>query len=256
MKNKRVFVANCPVDVLTIEETREIIEQSIVKRQTLHHVVVNAGKLVSMQSDEKLYYSVVHSDIINADGQSIVWASKFLKTPLPHRVAGIDLMESLVKLSFEKNYRCFFFGAKEEVVSNVVNHYGLIYSHKIIAGYRNGYFEENNELDIAFEISKSKPDILFVAITSPKKELFLNKYKNQLNVPFIMGVGGSFDVIAGVTQRAPKWMQNIGLEWFYRLVQEPKRMWRRYLVGNTKFVFLILKQKFGFYRNPFESKPI
>ncbi|MDG5800530.1 WecB/TagA/CpsF family glycosyltransferase [Marinilabiliaceae bacterium ANBcel2] len=97
---------------------------------------------------------------------------------------------------------------------------------------------------MALDISKSGAHMLFVAMSSPKKEIFVNKYKNLMAVPFVMWVGGSFDVVAGVTRRAPYWMQKIGLEWFYRFIQEPHRMWRRYLVGNSKFIWIVLKSRF------------
>jgi N-acetylglucosaminyldiphosphoundecaprenol N-acetyl-beta-D-mannosaminyltransferase len=153
-------------------------------------------------------------------------------------------MEQLVLLSSSKNYKIFFLGAKEEIVKKVIEKYTLLYGSKVIAGYRNGYYEEEEEVRIAEQISILKPDILFVAISSPKKEIFLNKYKDLIQVPFIMGVGGSFDVVSGLVKRAPIWMQKYGLEWLYRFYQEPRRMWRRYLIGNTQFIFLILKEKF------------
>lgn len=229
-----------------MDETLSVITNSIKNDQQIHHVVVNAGKIVALQTDLKLRESVNCCDIINADGQAIVWASKVLNNPLPERVAGIDLMEKLVALSYEKEYKIFFLGAKEEVVSKVVSFYSDKYSPEIIAGYRNGYFDKNQEPEIAKQISQSGANILFVAISSPKKEIFLNENKSILkNVNFIMGVGGSFDVVSGLVKRAPQWMQKFGLEWFYRLIQEPKRMWRRYLVGNTKFIFLVLKAKYN-----------
>jgi N-acetylglucosaminyldiphosphoundecaprenol N-acetyl-beta-D-mannosaminyltransferase len=202
--------------------------------------------------------SIVNCDIINADGQAIVWASQFLKVPLPERVPGIDLMENLVKLAKEKNYRIFFLGAKENVVKQVVHLYSSRYGCEIIAGYRNGYFSHDEEEKVARQIADSKASILFVAMTSPKKEIFLNTYKNVIKAPFIMGVGGSFDVVSGVVKRAPLWMQNNGLEWFYRLLQEPRRMWKRYLVGNSEFIYLILKEKYIqiFKKDKYDLHPI
>jgi N-acetylglucosaminyldiphosphoundecaprenol N-acetyl-beta-D-mannosaminyltransferase len=165
---------------------------------------------------------------------------------LPERVAGIDLMENLVELAHKKEYKIFFLGAREEIVSNVVSIYSNKFSPNIIAGYRNGYFDNDQEKSIAKQVSDSGANMLFVAISSPKKEIFLNENKSILkNVNFIMGVGGSFDVVSGLVKRAPQWMQKFGLEWLYRLIQEPKRMWRRYLVGNTKFIFLVLKAKYN-----------
>jgi N-acetylglucosaminyldiphosphoundecaprenol N-acetyl-beta-D-mannosaminyltransferase len=236
---------NIPIDALTMIETLEKVDSAITLNKQIHHTVVNAGKVVLMQTDKELEKSVVEADIINADGKAIVWAANLLGLKLPERVSGIDLMEQLVMRSFEKGYKCFFFGATEEVVTKLVNIYKMQYSEDMIAGYRNGYFKKEDEDKIALQIAESGANILFVAITSPKKEIFLNTYKNKLtNVNFIMGVGGSFDVIAGKVKRAPLWMQNFGLEWFYRVVQEPKRMWKRYLVGNTKFICLIIKEYF------------
>lgn len=242
MRNRISFL-DIPIDALTMQETLNIIDAAIANRKPIHHVVVNAAKIVNAQKDEQLKASIVNCDIINADGQPIVWASKFLNTPLPERVAGIDLMESLVLLASKRNYRMFFFGAEEIIVKTVVEKYKKKYGPNVIAGYRNGYYSKQEEPAIAKQIAESLADILFVAITSPKKEVFLNKYKDIIKVPFIMGVGGSFDVIAGKTKRAPFWMQRWGLEWFYRVMQEPKRMWKRYLFGNSEFIFLVLKEK-------------
>jgi len=240
----RINILNCPIDKISMNETLNIIDTSIQNRVNLHHVVVNAAKMVHMQKDKELSSSVVNSDIINADGQAVVWASKFLGQPLPERVSGIDLMQNLVKLAYEKKYKVFFFGAKEEVVKGVVDKYTDMYSRDITAGYRNGYFDKRDELSIAQQISESKADILFVAISSPTKEVFLNTYKDVIDIPFIMGVGGSFDVIAGKVTRAPLWMQKYGLEWFYRLLQEPRRMWKRYLYANSMFIWYVMKEKF------------
>ena len=242
-KVRRIQICNVPVDALTMNETVALIDESIIKKENLHHVVVNAAKLVNSQKDPDLRASIVECDIINADGQSIVWAAAFLKDHLPERVAGIDLMENLVALAAKKNYKIFFLGAKEEVVNKVVNIYKEKYNEDIIAGYRNGYFGKEDELGIAKQISDSKADILFVAMSSPKKEIFLNTYKDIMNVPFIMGVGGSFDVVSGKVKRAPVWMQNICLEWFYRTMQEPGRMWKRYLTTNIAFVNLLIRER-------------
>jgi len=233
-----------PVDALTMEETVSKIDEAISSEQTINHVVINAGKVVAMQTDKELYNSVVTCDLINADGQSIVWAARFLGRNLPCRVAGVDLMQNLIKLAADRKYRCFFLGAKEEVVKKVVEIYSAEYGSEIIAGYRNGYFSKEQEPEVAQQIAESGARLLFVAISSPKKENFLYRYKGLLKkVYFTMGVGGSFDVVAGVTRRAPGWMQKIGMEWFYRFIQEPGKMWRRYLIGNLKFIWLVIREK-------------
>ncbi len=243
MKN-RIHILNTFIDNLSMQDTLQKITRTITKKQQLHHVVVNAGKIVAMQKDPELRESVNASDLINADGQAVVWASKFLGKPLKERVSGIDLMQNLVAKAPENKHKIFFFGAKEEIVKKVVDIYTEKYSLEIVAGYRNGYFDKKEETLIAKQIAESGANILFVAISSPTKENFLYQNKNILaSVNFIMGVGGSFDVIAGKVKRAPVWMQKYGLEWFYRFIQEPGRMWKRYLIGNTKFILLVLKEK-------------
>jgi len=243
--SRKIKLFNIHIDAITIHETLQMAEQAIEEKKQIHHTVVNAGKIVQMQIDKELEKSVVEADIINADGQAVVWAANFLGQKLPERVSGIDLMEKLVKKSHENKYKCFFFGAKEEVVTELVDIYKKQYSDEIIADYRNGYFEKNQEEEIANQIAASRANMLFVAITSPKKEIFLNTYKKQLqNINFIMGVGGSFDVIVGKIKRAPIWMQNIGLEWLFRFLQEPIRMGKRYTIGNIKFILLVIKEYF------------
>ena len=243
MRN-RIHTLNTIIDNLNMQETLQVINDTIDSGAQLHHVVINAAKMVAMQTDLKLRQSVNSCDLINADGQSVVWASRILGQPLKERVAGIDLMENLVELAYNKNFKIFFFGAKEEVVKKVVTNYTFKYSKDIIAGYRNGYYKKDDEVKIAQQISESGADILFVAISSPTKENFLYDNKETLRgVNFIMGVGGSFDVVSGLVKRAPLWMQKIGMEWFYRFAQEPKRMWKRYLIGNIKFIWMVFKAR-------------
>ncbi|MEM6642255.1 MAG: WecB/TagA/CpsF family glycosyltransferase [Bacteroidota bacterium] len=246
-------ILNVDVTPLNFEETLLKITNAIKEEVSLSHLAINAGKIVALQKDEKLYKSIVDADLVSADGMAIVWASKLLGDALPERVAGIDLMEALVEVSSTEKFRIYFLGAKREVIEQVVKIYRVKYGDHIIAGYRDGYFAEDEEQQIAQDIASSNADILFVAITSPKKEKFLNKYGKQMNVPFTMGVGGSFDVVSGLTRRAPLWMQQIGLEWFFRFIQEPRRMWKRYLFGNLRFTTLVFRQKLGIYKNPFEK---
>ncbi len=246
-KIKKTYFLNIPIDAISMKETIQRIQGAIVMKQHLHHTVVNAGKIVLMQSDKELEKSVIDADIINVDGQGVVWASRLLGNNIPERVSGIDLMEGLVEMSYKKGYKCYFFGATENVVQKLVTIYKEKYSEDIIAGFRNGYYNKEEEYNIAKNISESDANILFVAITSPKKEIFLNKYKDQLkSLNLIMGVGGSFDVISGKIKRAPIFMQRIGLEWFYRFLQEPRRLWKRYFFGNLQFIWLVIKEYFNY----------
>ena len=248
MKNredvKRYPILNTYVNAISMEETIEAVEAIIKEGKPTQHVVINASKVNLMEKDEKLRKIVNDCPIINADGASIVWAAKVLGVPLTERVTGIDLFLKLVEIANEKQYKIYLFGAKEEVVCKVKSIFEEKYPNLQIVGFRNGYFTEADEDDIVIDMQKSGADMLFVAFSSPKKEYWVHKYIKQLNIPFVMGVGGSFDVVVGVTKRAPLWMQKCGLEWFYRFIQEPGRMWKRYIIGNAKFVLLTYKTKF------------
>lgn len=240
---RRFSILNTYVNALTLDETIKEVEKIIGRGVPTQHVVVNASKVNLMEADNELAKIVNDCPLINADGASIVWAAKKLGVPLTERVTGIDLFQELVKLSAEKGYKIYLFGAKEEVVVKVKAIFEERYSGIRIVGYRNGYFTEADEPQIVADMAASGADMMFVAFSSPKKEYWVHKYLDQVGIPFVMGVGGSFDVVAGVTDRAPKWMQDHGLEWFYRFIQEPGRLWKRYIVGNAKFVLLTLKYK-------------
>jgi len=225
-----------------MEQTLARIEQFIEDGKPRQHVVVNVAKIVKMQNDHDLREIISSCDLINADGMPIVWASRLLGNPLPSRVAGVDLFQNLIKLSAEKGYRPFFFGAREWVVEKVVQEFKIKYPDLDVAGYRNGYYSDEEEPKIAEMIRESKAHILFVGFSSPKKERFLSQWMGTMKVPFSMGVGGSFDIIAGRTKRAPAWMQKWGMEWFYRILQEPRRMWKRYAKTNPVFVWMVLRE--------------
>lgn len=243
MPTKRVSLLGSQLDCLTMDETLEVVDAIIKKRVPTQHVVINASKINLMAKNEWLRTIVNSCPLINADGQSIVWAGRFLGIHVPERVAGIDLFSELVEKAAKEGLRLYYFGGEEEVVQKVIQLHQEAYPQLKIVGFRNGYFKEDESSKIAQDICDSQADILFVAFSSPKKEFWIHKYKEQMNIPFMMGVGGSFDVIAGKTQRAPKWMQKLGFEWFFRLLQEPRRMFSRYLKGNTLFLVKVLKEK-------------
>ena len=243
-KSTRYKIMNTYVNAVSMDETIRRVEKIIEKGKPTQHVVINASKVNLMEDDPELRKIVNSCPLINADGASIVWAAKKLGVPLKERVTGCDLFQELVRVASEKGYKIYLFGAKEEVVTKVKAIYEEQYPGIQIVGYRNGYFTEADEPEIVKNMAESGADMMFVAFSSPKKEYWVNKYIDQLNIPFVMGVGGSFDIVAGVTERAPKWWQDHGLEWFYRFIQEPRRMWRRYIIGNAKFVGLTYKYKF------------
>jgi N-acetylglucosaminyldiphosphoundecaprenol N-acetyl-beta-D-mannosaminyltransferase len=237
----RATLLGCEIDRVGISEALARCEQFIESGQFAQHVSVNASKVVSMRHDAELRNIVRRCELVTADGQSVVWASRLLGDPLPERVAGIDLMHRLIARAERNGYKVFFLGAKQGVLEQAVAHVRAEHPHLKVVGHRHGYFDESSDPAVATEIQERKPDILFVGMTTPRKEYFLGRYSSHMNVPFVMGVGGAFDVLAGVTRRAPIWMQRLGLEWLFRLAQEPRRLMRRYVVTNSRFVALVAR---------------
>jgi N-acetylglucosaminyldiphosphoundecaprenol N-acetyl-beta-D-mannosaminyltransferase len=241
-KLESVHILGCPVTRLDLDGFVARIDGFIASRKPHYVAVVNAAKLVKMRSDKELEESVLAADLIGADGVPVVWATKLFGTPLPGRVNGTDLMYRLLERANEKRYRVFFFGAKEEVLGQVLEVVRKDYPGVQIAGFQHGYFTPAEEPSVVEKIRIAEPDILLIAFGTPKKELWVKRYFSAMGVPVIHGVGGSFDVLAGVIPRAPLWMQKAGLEWLFRLCQEPRRMWRRYLATNTQFVLLVARE--------------
>lgn len=227
------------MDPITMQETVQEIDGRLRRGEFTQHVVVNVAKVVAMQADPELAAAVNSCDIINVDGAGIVIAGRCLGFDIPERVAGIDLFESLVRYAAEQGRTVFFLGATQAVIEETVEVVRRRHPEIQIAGYHHGYFWDD-ESEVVQEIKASGTDLLFVGISSPMKERFIDRWKSDLEVGFAMGVGGSFDVLSGKVKRAPKWMQRAGLEWFFRVLEEPRRMWKRYLVTNTKFLAMLV----------------
>ncbi|WP_374357600.1 WecB/TagA/CpsF family glycosyltransferase [Pseudoduganella danionis] len=240
--NQRVTMMGCEMDNLSMEETLQTVEGFIASGKPHQHVVVNVDKLVKASRDAELRRIINECALINIDGMPVVWAARMLGIPIKERVAGVDLFEALMQRSSQKQWRVYLLGAREEVVSAVKQVYEKKYPGLIIAGYRNGYWKPEEEAGVVDAITAARADLLFVAISSPKKEHFLGQYQAQMRIPFAMGVGGTFDVAVGRVKRAPVWMQRSGLEWFYRFLQEPRRMFRRYFIDDMAFIGLFLKE--------------
>ncbi len=236
-----IEVLGIPINAMTMSQALDAIDDAISARKSVQIGVVNAAKVVKMHRDPALRQDVLSSDLIFADGMSVVWASRILGRRLPERVAGIDLMMGMFVRGQAKGYRIFFLGATDEVLGAVVERVGREFPGVQVAGKHNGYFTGNEEEEIARRIRDSRADILLVAITSPKKEKFLARWSETIDVPVCHGVGGSFDVYAGKVERAPESWQRLGIEWLYRLKQEPGRLWKRYLVTNTLFAGMVLR---------------
>lgn len=242
-KNPRITILNTIIDVLNVQETIELVEEYIKTKTPLHLMGVNADKINEVNQNERMKQIVNSCGIINADGASVIMASKYLKKPLPERVAGVDLMQSLVALSEKKGYSVYLLGAKQAVVEKTAEVLKNKHPKLNLVGIHNGYFKEPEWPTISEELKSLKPDFVFVGITSPMKEYLIEFLQEDGNDSVFMGVGGSFDVISGNIPRAPMWMQKANLEWLFRVIQEPRRLFKRYFVGNLTFIRSVLREK-------------
>jgi N-acetylglucosaminyldiphosphoundecaprenol N-acetyl-beta-D-mannosaminyltransferase len=238
-RGARAHILGCEIDRLDMAAAVERCDGFITQNRLGQHVAVNAAKLVAVHKDRSLREIVNRCELVTADGQAVVWASRLLGDPLPSRVAGIDLMWELFALAERRRYRLFILGASADVLARAVEQIRTRHPGLLVAGTHDGYFPAEQEAAVAAEIAAARPHMLFVAMSSPRKEYFLSRHGRTLGVPLIMGVGGAIDVAAGVTRRAPPVMQRAGLEWLVRLAQEPRRLFRRYLVTNSRFIALV-----------------
>jgi N-acetylglucosaminyldiphosphoundecaprenol N-acetyl-beta-D-mannosaminyltransferase len=243
--SSRVSLFGCEVDPLTLDETIRAADELIQVSEPVQHCAVNASKVVMLQGDSRLREIVAGCRLVNADGQSVIWASRLLGKPLPERVAGIDLFQALLGLAAQKSYSTYFLGARPEIVAEASRRAVALNPGLRVVGLHHGYLREGDTEAVVAEVNRTRPQILFVGMPSPQKEYWLSENLERLGVPFAMGVGGSFDVMAGAVTRAPVWMRRVGLEWVYRLCQEPSKMWKRYLFGNARFIALVLRELRG-----------
>jgi len=206
---------------------------------------VNVAILMMMRRNVKLRKFIKNSSLRVADGQPIIWLSKLIGKPLPERVTGVDLCESLAAYASRENKSIFLFGATNSVLTGLRRYLLTQYPNLNIVGSMNGYFSDHEAAKRADMIKESQADILLVAMGVPRQENFLYEYWDRLDVKITIPVGGSFDVLSGKKKRAPKWMQGAGLEWLFRFMQEPKRLFKRYAQTNTQFMVLSIKELLG-----------
>lgn len=231
-----------PVHAATMEQAVGWCLASVDARSRSVVGVVNVAKVITLRDQPALRSALLDCDLVLADGQGVVWASRHLRAPLPERVAGIDLFLALLDRAEARGDRVYFLGARQAVLDRMLDVVRSRWPRLRVVGARNGYFSDEEAPAVAGAIAAAAPDMLFVGMTSPKKELFLRRYGGRAASGICHGVGGSFDVLAGVTPRAPVGWQRLGLEWLYRVLQEPRRLWRRYLATNTRFALLLLRE--------------
>ncbi len=240
---KRYQFLGYPVDSLTTTEALSRIDDFIREKKPHRITPINASKLCKVDKDRRLADIIKESDLVIPE-YAVVWGANRLKIKLDEHIGGIMLMRRILAIAPKKNYRIYFLGTRQEIISEMIRRLRNEYQNLKIAGYHNGYFTEDEEASIIEEIRSSNADILFVAMGTPRQEVWIDKHLSELNVSVIMGVGGSFDVFAGVKKETPAYLR-CGFEWLYRLAQEPGRLWKRYLTTNTNFVWKVLKAKWG-----------
>jgi N-acetylglucosaminyldiphosphoundecaprenol N-acetyl-beta-D-mannosaminyltransferase len=237
--NLQAELLGLPFDGVTMGAAVDRCVSWCIAPRTPHTVLTaNSAILCMMRRDPELKRACLGADLVVADGMSVVWTSRMAGTPFPERVAGVDLMARLLEAGAAHELRAYFLGAKPAVVTKLAQICAESHPGLEVVGYRDGYFSRDQDAEIVEEIRRLEPHLLFVGMPSPFKETWCEQNRERLNVPVIMGVGGSFDVLAGHVRRAPVWMQELGLEWSWRLLMEPRKMWRRYLTTNTEFIWL------------------
>jgi N-acetylglucosaminyldiphosphoundecaprenol N-acetyl-beta-D-mannosaminyltransferase len=239
----RAELLGLPFDAITLEAAVErCLSWCAGPRSPRTVITANSAILCMMRDDPELKRACLAGDLILPDGMSVVWASRMAGVPFPERVAGVDLMARLLEAGARRGLRVYFLGAKPAVVSRLAESCARDHPGLEVVGYRDGYFSADQHAAVVEEIRGRAPDFLFVGMPSPFKETWCERNRHRLDVPLIMGVGGSFDVLAGCVRRAPRWMQAAGMEWSWRLLMEPRKMWRRYLTTNAAFVSLASRE--------------
>ncbi|MFR9239396.1 MAG: WecB/TagA/CpsF family glycosyltransferase [Clostridium baratii] len=241
----RIKFLNIEVDNLTMGEAVEAVDNIIQEGKSSYVVTPNVDHIVKLEKDKEFQDVYKNADLILTDGMPLIWISRFKKNPIKEKVSGSDFFPKVCKLASIKGYKVFLLGAAEGIAAKAAKNLKEKYKGLNIVGTYSpsyGFEKKDHEIkNIIDMINKVKPDILAVGLGAPKQEKFLYKYKNELNVPISLAIGASIDFEAGNINRAPKWMQNCGLEWFYRLCKEPKRMFKRYIIDDLKILKIINK---------------
>lgn len=235
----RTTLFGLPVDLLSHDETLERALDAMRSGKRCQHVALNVAKIVGARTDAELRRDICESDLVGIDGMGVILALRLLGQRPPERVAGIDLFQSLIAACAREGLRPYLLGAKPDVLERTERRLVEAHPGLVVAGRHHGYFGADDER-ICADVRASGADCLFIALPTPAKERFMARHRDRLGVPFIMGVGGSFDVVAGDVRRAPPAWQRLGLEWLYRLLQEPRRLGGRYVSTNAAFALMLL----------------
>lgn len=245
----RMKFMNTEIDNLTMDETLDAIDNLIKENKSAYVVTPNVDHIVQLETNKELQRVYANAALILTDGKPLLWIAKWYGTPIKEKISGSDLFPLLCRNAAQKGYKMFFLGAKEGVAAKAAENLQKRYKGlQVVGTYSPPLGFENNQSEmtkIKSMIRESKPDILIVGLGCPKQEKFMYHYSKELGVPISFGLGASFDFEAGNIKRAPKWMANHGLEWLFRITQDPKRMAKRYLVDDRKILKLAIKYKKG-----------
>ncbi len=240
---ERVEILGCPFDAITEDATVEqVFEWKNARDGVSHHIItVNVAILMMAKDDPKLANAIDKADLVVVDGKPLVWTSRWLGSAVPEKVSGVDLMRRLLAEGNRRGLSIFLLGTTQERLDVLERVIRAQYPNVTIAGTRNGYFKQPDYAAVTRQIRESHADLLLVGMPAPFKEIWCEEHRDELATPTILGVGGAFDVMAGFVPRAPRVMQEAGLEWFWRLAMEPRKLWKRYLVTNSAFLALLGK---------------
>ena len=238
---------NTEIDNFTMEETLDAVDNIIKQNKCAYVVTPNVDHIVQLEKDKEVQAVYKNASLVLTDGKPLIWISKLYKTPIKEKISGSDLFPLVCELARDKKYKMFFLGAAEGVAAKAAENLKKRFPGLNVVGtYSPKYgFEKDKKMlqEIIEMIKEKKPDILIVGLGCPKQEKFMYNYCKELQVPISFGLGASFDFEAGNIKRAPKWMSSHGLEWLYRIFQDPKRLAKRYLVDDIAIVKLIFKYR-------------
>lgn len=243
----RIKFMNTEIDNLTMDETLQRIDELILEDKSAFVVTPNVDHIIQLEQGGELVEAYKQADLILADGKPLIWISKWYGFPIKEKISGSDLFPRLCEMAAEKGYRMFFLGAAEGVAAKAAENLTKKFKGLQIVGTYSppkGFEADKKEMEkIKKLITERQPHILIVALGCPKQELFILHNHKELCVPISLGLGASIDFEAGNIKRAPKWMADHGFEWAYRIIQDPKRLFKRYLIDDVKIIKLIWKYR-------------
>ena len=242
-KTAKLHILNVEISEIDMDDACLLVEEGVSKRQKKYICVCPVSTIMECKRSEKVLKSVNSADLVTPDGMPVVWIGRMLGFKNIRRVYGPELMQNICDISAKKGYKLYFYGANQDTLNKLQerlsNKYpGLIISGSFSPPFRQLIEEEDNK--IVEEINRSNPDIIWVGLGSPKQDVWMYEHRERINAPVMIGVGAAFDFLAGTKPQAPRWVRDNGFEWLFRLITEPKRLWRRYLINYPLFVYYLL----------------